>query len=109
MGWDRLGEPGGPTALPGFVARVHGEPVGVVTYRTDGAACEIVTLDSVRQGVGAGTALVDAVVRAARTAGSGRLWPVTTNDTVRALRCYQRYGVDLVAVHRDAVARSRAL
>ncbi|WP_208896861.1 GNAT family N-acetyltransferase [Streptomyces incarnatus] len=49
------------------------------------------------------------LVRAARGVGSGRLWLVTTNDNVRDLRFYQRYGFDLVAVHRDAVARSRAL
>jgi RimJ/RimL family protein N-acetyltransferase len=56
-----------------------------------------------------GTALVDAVAEAARAAGAVRLWLVTTNDNLRALRFYQRYGFDLVAVHRDAIARSRAL
>ncbi|MGW7821758.1 GNAT family N-acetyltransferase [Streptomyces puniciscabiei] len=97
------------TALPGFVAKLQGERVGAVTYRRDGDECELVTLDSARQGAGVGTALVDAVVRAARAVGARRLWLVTTNDNVRALRFYQRYGFDLVAVHRDAVARSRTL
>ncbi|GAA2448341.1 hypothetical protein GCM10010191_77240 [Actinomadura vinacea] len=41
---------------------------------------------------------------AARAAGADRLWLITTNDNLRALRFYQRYGFDLVAV-----ARSRAL
>jgi hypothetical protein len=45
----------------------------------------------------------------AATAGATRLWLVTTNDNVRALRFYQRNGFDLVAVHRDAVTRARAL
>ncbi|WP_221891160.1 GNAT family N-acetyltransferase [Microbispora sp. KK1-11] len=97
------------TALPGFVALLDGERAGVATYRIDGGECELVTLDSVREGAGVGTALVDAVAGAARAAGAVRLWLVTTNDNLRALRFYQRYGFDLVAVHRDAVARSREL
>ncbi|WP_432933287.1 GNAT family N-acetyltransferase [Microbispora sp. CA-135349] len=97
------------TALPTFVAHLDGRPAGVATYRLDGRECELVTLDSLNEGVGVGTALVDAVARAAREAGAVRLWLITTNDNLRALRFYQRYGFDLVAVHRDAVARSRAL
>ncbi|MEV4294215.1 GNAT family N-acetyltransferase [Microbispora rosea] len=97
------------TALPGFVALLDGERAGVATYRIAGGECELVTLDSVHEGAGAGTALVDAVAGAARAGGAARLWLVTTNDNLRALRFYQRYGFDLVAVHRDAVARSREL
>ncbi|GAB3967966.1 GNAT family N-acetyltransferase [Actinoallomurus acanthiterrae] len=97
------------TALPAFMAHLDGDRAGVATYRVDGQECELVTLDSVREGAGVGTALVDAVAGAARAAGAARLWLVTTNDNLRALRFYQRYGFDLVAVHRDAVARSRAL
>ncbi|MEV5709042.1 GNAT family N-acetyltransferase [Actinoallomurus sp. NPDC052274] len=97
------------TALPGFVAHLDGVRAGVVTYRPDGRECELVTLDSVRQGTGVGTALVDAVAAAARAADAVRLWLVTTNDNLRALRFYQRYGFDLAVLHRDAVARSRAL
>jgi hypothetical protein len=37
-----------------------------------------------------------------------RLWVITTNDNVDALRFYQRYGFCLAAVHRGAVDRSRA-
>jgi ribosomal protein S18 acetylase RimI-like enzyme len=97
------------TALPGFVARLDGKRVGVATYRIIDRECELVTLDSVREGTGVGTALVDAVAETARVAGASRLWLITTNDNVRALRFYQKHGFDLVAVHRDAVARSRAL
>ncbi len=98
-----------PTALPGFVAEEGGERVGLLTYRIDGADCEVVTIDAFPAGAGAGTALLDAAGRAARDAGCGRLWLITTNDNLRALRFYQRRGFRLVAVHPDAVERSRAL
>jgi len=98
-----------PTALPGFVAEEGGERVGLLTYRIDGSDCEVVTIDAFPEGAGAGTALLDAAARAAREAGCGRLWLITTNDNLRALRFYQRRGFRLVAVHPDALERSREL
>jgi ribosomal protein S18 acetylase RimI-like enzyme len=98
-----------PTTLPGFVAEEGGERVGLLTYRVDGADCEVVTIDAFPEGVGAGTALLDAAARAARDAGCGRVWLITTNDNLRALRFYQRRGFRLVAVHPDALERSREL
>jgi ribosomal protein S18 acetylase RimI-like enzyme len=98
-----------PTALPGFVAEEGGERVGLLTYRVDGADCEVVTIDACPEGAGAGTALLDAAARAARDAGCGRVWLITTNDNLRALRFYQRRGFRLVAVHPDALERSREL
>ena len=98
-----------PTALPGFVAEEGGERVGLLTYRIDGADCEVVTIDAFPEGAGAGTALLDAAAAAAREAGCGRVWLITTNDNLRALRFYQRRGFRLVAVHPDALERSREL
>ena len=42
-------------------------------------------------------------------AGCRRLWLITTNDNLAALRFYQRRGFELVAVHRRAVAAARRL
>jgi GNAT superfamily N-acetyltransferase len=98
-----------PSTLPGFIAEERGTQVGLVTYRIDGAECEVVTLDAFPQGAGAGTALLQAVAAVARDAGCRRVWLITTNDNLRALRFYQRRGFHLVAVHRDALARSREL
>jgi ribosomal protein S18 acetylase RimI-like enzyme len=98
-----------PSALPGFVAEAGGEPVGLLTYRIDGDECEVVTIDAFPKGAGAGTALLDAAAGAARGAGCRRLWLITTNDNLRALRFYQRRGFHLVAVRPNALARSREL
>ena len=96
-----------PSSLPGLVAWQTGERVGLATYQLDGAACEIVTLDSQRPGIGVGTALVEAVKRTARATACRRLWLITTNDNLDALRFYQKRGFVLVAVHRNAVDRAR--
>jgi len=95
--------------LPGFLAFQDRAPVGLITYRIDGAKCEIVTLDSVREGLGVGSALIKAVKDAARRAGCTRLWLITTNDNLPALRFYQKRGFWLVAVHRNAIEESRKL
>ena len=95
--------------LPGFLAIQDRAPIGLITYRIDGAECEIVTLDSITKGAGAGSALIDAVRDAARQAGCKRLWLITTNDNLPALRFYQKRGFSLVAVHRNAIEESRKL
>lgn len=66
-------------------------------------------LDALRPGPGVGRVLFDAVTGAARARGCRRLWLVTTNDNTRALRFYQRRGLDLVALHRDAATAARAV
>jgi GNAT superfamily N-acetyltransferase len=98
-----------PGALPGFVAVQGDEPVGLITYQIQGDECEIVSLNSLVEGMGVGSALIEAVEEAALAAGCRRLWLVTTNDNTHALRFYQRRGFVLVAVHRNALDRSREL
>lgn len=105
----RLGELVDPTELPGFVALVDGERAGLATYAVRGDDCELVTIRSLREGEGIGRALLDAVRAAATAAGCRRLWLITTNNNLRALRIYQRWGMDIVALHRNAVAESRRL
>ncbi len=98
-----------PCLLPGFVAVLDERIAGLITYRLEGRNCEIVTLDSIWPSVGVGTALMETVERAAVQAGCRRLWLITTNDNLNALRFYQKRGLELVAVHRHAVTRSRKI
>jgi len=103
----RLGELVDPTGLPGFVARLDGERAGLASYAVRGEECELVTMRSLREGRGVGRALLDAVRAAAIEAGCTRLWLITTNDNLRALELYQRWGMDIVAFHRHAVTEAR--
>lgn len=98
-----------PAELDGFLAERAGILAGIVTYLIRAGACEIVTLDAFPATQGTGTALVAAVTAEARRAGVARLWLMTTNDNLNALRFYQRRGFTLVALYRDAVERARRL
>ena len=52
-------------------------------------------------------ALVEKIAQKATELGCRRLWLITTNDNVNALRFYQRRGFRLAAVHPGAVDRAR--
>ncbi len=82
---------------------------GVATYCIENEQCELLSIDSLAEGQGIGSALLDAVRQAAASACCRRLWLITTNDNLPALRFYQRRGLRLVAVHAGAVDQSRRI
>jgi GNAT superfamily N-acetyltransferase len=107
----RLGELARPLDHPAFVVETAGgRLLGMLTYvpGQDWQQCEILTLHAGERWHGAGSALIEAIGHLARRQGCTRLWVITTNDNVDALRFYQRRGFCLVRVHRGAVDRSRA-
>jgi len=95
--------------LDGFVGFNGKNPVGLLTYRIEGPDCEIVTIDSIAQGEGVGTALINAVRERAKVKGCRRLWLITTNDNLNALGFYQKRGFRLIAIYPDALEASRKL
>jgi GNAT superfamily N-acetyltransferase len=95
--------------LPCLVATDGIRWLGVAAYRVDGHECELVLIETFERGHGTGTALLEAVVEEARAAGAHRLWLVTTNDNLDALRFYQRRGLRLVRLRPGAVTEARRL
>ena len=98
-----------PAELPGFAVFEDDACVGLVTYEIDGEACEIVTIDALREGEGIGTVLLEAVSDAAREAGCDRIRLLTTNNNLRALAFYQKRGFRLVALRPGAIDEQRKL
>ncbi len=95
--------------LPALVALQRDEIVGLATFRFDGADCELVTLDALRPRQGIGSALLARVGEEAVGRGCRRLWLITTNDNLDAIRFYQRRGMRLVAVRPGAVDDARRI
>jgi catechol 2,3-dioxygenase-like lactoylglutathione lyase family enzyme/GNAT superfamily N-acetyltransferase len=95
--------------LPGVVVFAGRRPAGLATYRQEQGECELTTINSIIPGAGIGSMLIDAVRQAAEAAGCWRLWAITTNDNLEALRFYQRRDFRLVAVYPNAMAESRRL
>ena len=98
-----------PDTLYGFIALDREEWIGEITYTFSEDECEIVSLDSARQGMGVGTMLIQKVVEEAREKSCRRIFLITTNDNLNALGFYQKRGFELVAVHRGAMNESRKI
>lgn len=99
-----------PAEIEGFYAVDNsGNRIGLVTFEIIGDQCEIVTLDTFRKFSGIGTALTEKVRQVATNRGCKRLWLITTNDNLDAIRFYQRRGFTIAAVHINALAESRKL
>jgi GNAT superfamily N-acetyltransferase len=101
------GETFRPDPLAGFIAQEDGQWVGLVTYRIDRQECEIMSLDSLYEGKGTGTRLMQSAIQTAREAGCSRVRVTTTNDDLNALKFYQKMGFCLLALRRNAMDETR--
>ena len=93
----------------GFYACDGGDIIGLITYRITGSEMEILSLDSLRENQGVGTALLGEAVAKAKDTGCARISLITTNDNLNALRFYQKRGFDMVRIYHNALELSRKL
>ena len=96
-----------PEQLEGFVVEDGDEWVGLLTFASEGTECEVTSLDSLREGQGLGSMLIDRAIEEARLRGCRRLFLITTNDNLNALGFYQKRGFQIVTIYRGAVNESR--
>jgi len=98
-----------PEQLDGFVLEDGNEWIGLLTFFVKDNECEVTSFDSLREGHGIGTKLINAVMDEARKQNCRRVFLITTNDNMHALRFYQKRGFELVALYRGAVNESRKI
>ncbi|MCA1060352.1 GNAT family N-acetyltransferase [Rossellomorea aquimaris] len=98
------------TRLDGF-AVLNEESVitGLITYVFRDGECEIISLDSLEERKGIGTALMKEVERVAAENRCTRMTLITTNDNLLALKFYQKRGFVLSKIHRNAVEKAREI
>lgn len=82
--------------------------LGLVTYIIRDKECEIISLDSIVEGKGIGSLLVQAVEQHAFEQGCTMITLITTNDNLHALKFYQKRGYHLVEIIQNAVEQARA-
>ena len=100
----RRGELVDAHGAPGLVAERAGARVGLLTYRFDDDEAEVVFLEATERHAGIGTALLEAFLAQAH---GRRVWLVTTNDNLEALRFYQRRGFVITDVRAGAMDAAR--
>jgi len=98
-----------PEQLEGFVIEAGDEWIGLVTFIIENDECEVTSLDSLREGQGIGSMLLETIQKEAQTRKCKRLFLITTNDNLNALGFYQKRGFEIVCVYRGAINESRKL
>ena len=95
--------------LPGFIAIQKDKRVGLLTYKINNKECEVITLNSFIENQGIGSDLLDKIESFSSSIGCKRIWLITTNDNLNAIRFYQKNGYKLSAFYRNAVEKARQL
>ena len=93
----------------GWYACEDDEIIGLVTYRITGNEMEILSLDSLRENKGTGTALLQQALSYARNLGLVRVSLITTNDNLHALKYYQKRGFDMIRFYHNALDDARKI
>lgn len=96
-------------SLSGFIIYLNGDINGLITYCIKDRNCEIVSLNSFVENQGIGSMLIKKVIETAKENGCSRIWLVTTNDNIRALRFYQKRGFNMNALHLNAIEQARRI
>ncbi|GGH65556.1 hypothetical protein GCM10008014_45050 [Paenibacillus silvae] len=96
--------------LDGYaVLNEHGEIRGYITYVMHETRCEVISLDSLDENRGIGSALLRKVEDTARQANRYHTQLITTNDNLHALLFYQKRGYQIIRIYPDAVTKARAM
>jgi ribosomal protein S18 acetylase RimI-like enzyme len=98
-----------PKDMDGFIAYIDMQKAGLLMFRDEGDAIEIVSLDSLKEKQGVGTALIRAMTDYAKRNKKRRIWLMTTNNNVAAMRFYKQRGFIKVREYKNAVAESRKI
>lgn len=96
--------------MKSLIAKADGKLVGAITFRFDDeGGCELMSINATTQGGGVGTKLLAALEAEARKIGCRRIWLITSNDNLDALRFYQRRGYRITAVYSGAIDEARRI
>ena len=95
------------TKLDGFLLQEKNTIIGLVTYTFFGDICEIVSLDSKRENIGIGSALLKEIEKIAIDNNCKKMRLITTNDNMRELQFYQKRGYCLTKIYPNAMEEVR--
>jgi N-acetylglutamate synthase-like GNAT family acetyltransferase len=98
-----------PHKLPGSVAVSDDKYLGLITYSLKKQECELVSFNVLRKKSGIGTALIEKTKKAMKKIGCKKIFLVTTNDNIDALRFYQKRGFVIKKFYPDAIMAARKI
>lgn len=96
-------------ALDGFIVEEDNQIIGLVTYVVKENEMEIISLDSLQEGKGIGSSLMDKVEDIAKQKNIQLVSLVTTNDNLNALKFYQKRSYRITSIIPNGVDQARNL
>jgi ribosomal protein S18 acetylase RimI-like enzyme len=93
--------------LEGYITEDKNGITGICMYRNVNDELEIVLLEVYEKYKGLGTILLNKVIE--QRTRDKRIWLVTTNDNVDAIRFYQKRGFVIKSIHINSIENERKL
>jgi len=98
-----------PSKLEGILAVKKDEIIGFLFFDAQSESCEIIVFEVLKKFQGIGTKMLEKLKDISNDKGCKRIFLMTNNDNLDALRFYQRRGFHICAIHVDSVKESRKL
>ena len=95
--------------LDGVLAYDNKKIIGLGLFYIKNNECEIVLMQTFNQNKGIGTKIIDKIIYIAQMNKCDRIWLITTNDNINAIKFYQKRGFYIVNIHINAVMESRKI
>jgi ribosomal protein S18 acetylase RimI-like enzyme len=95
--------------LDGILAYDNKKIIGLGLYYIKNNECEIVLMETFDQNKGIGTKIIDKIINIAKQNKCNRIWLITTNDNINAIKFYQKRGFCIVNIHINAIVESRKI
>lgn len=98
-----------PSKLDGIIAERDNKIIGLLFYEVLNRSCEIVVFEVFDKFQGIGSKMLDELKNIMKEKECNRIFLMTTNDNLDALRFYQRRGFNLCNIHVDSMKESRKI
>lgn len=98
-----------PSQLDGIVVENENGISGFLFYELRDKDCEIIVFQVFDKFHGIGTILLDELKSIAKSKKCSRVYLMTTNDNLDALRFYQKRGFHICGIHLDSLKVSRKI
>lgn len=98
-----------PSKLPGIIAEKNNKLIGFLFYEIQNHDCEIVVFEAFDKFKGTGTELLHRLTLIAKKHRCQRIYLMTHNDNLDALRFYQRRGFVICGIRLNSMDAARKI
>ena len=94
--------------LDGILVYENGKITGLGLYKIKND-CEIVLLETFVQNKGIGSKIIEKIKEIAKTRNCKRVWLITSNENINAIKFYQKRGFHISNIHLNAMEEARKI